>query len=327
MIENSKLGYRKHVLDEFEFGTGQVLQNIEVEYTTRGTPEYDEDGNVSNAVIFCHAFDGDCLSIADLENLIGSGGELYSFNFFYISITSLGYPKSCSPSTTGLKFDFPEYTFKDCVNFKRKLLAEVFNIKNVLGIFGTGIGGYETYTWACEYPDEMEFAIIANSSFKTSNYRYIISKTLNTVLDSSYFYQDHGHNEHLSSIMLSIYSIIYSQYFSKTKLEDYSRYELDLFMDNFVEEGLFVDTYDFKYRNDALLHYDVEDKLSNIKAKILVVGTSGDIYYSPKLDIYPLEDKIEHVETYVFNGEEHLFNYDYSKFADIFKKFLKEVKK
>ena len=50
------------------------------------------------------------------------------------------------PSTTKLKFDFPEYTIKDRVNFKRKFLAEAFNISKVLGILGVGIGGYEAYT-------------------------------------------------------------------------------------------------------------------------------------------------------------------------------------
>lgn len=71
MIEDSKLGYRKHVLDEFEFENGQVLRDVEVEYTTRGTPIYDGDGNVTNAVIYCHRFNGNCLSIEDLHQLVG----------------------------------------------------------------------------------------------------------------------------------------------------------------------------------------------------------------------------------------------------------------
>lgn len=54
MIENSRLGYGKHVLDEFEFETGDIIHDVEVEYTTRRTPKYDRQGNISNAVIFCH---------------------------------------------------------------------------------------------------------------------------------------------------------------------------------------------------------------------------------------------------------------------------------
>ena len=98
-------------------------------------------------------------------------------------------------------------------------------------------------------------------------------------------------------------------------------------MDDFLEDGLSVDIYDFKYRNDAILRYNVEDKLSDITAKTLVVGTSEDLYYSPEFDIYPLEEKIENIETHVFNTQNLTFKQDYDKFENIFKKFLEEFNK
>ena len=327
MIEDSKLGYCKHVLDEFEFENGQVLLDVEVEYTTRGTPIYDGDGNVTNAVIYCHRFNGNCLSIEDLHQLVGPKSGLADFNFFYVSITSLGFPQSCSPSTTGLKFDFPKYSIKDRVNFKRKLLADVFGMTKVLGILGVGVGGYEAYTWACEYPDEMEFIIIGSSSFKTNGYRYIISKAIDSIIVSSDAYLDTVYSEHLSKIMFSIYSLMYSQYFSKRVFQNFSLEEIDLFMDTFVDEGLSVDIYDFKYRNDALLEYDVEDKLSNIKAKTLIAVNSEDNYYSPEFDAYLLKDKIGNVEIHTFDAQEFVFNDDYSTFIGMFREFLEEFKK
>ncbi|WP_296881236.1 hypothetical protein [uncultured Methanobrevibacter sp.] len=327
MIEQDKLGYRKHVFDEFEFENGDILPNVEVEYTTRGTPKYDEEGNVNNAIIYCHRFNGNCLSIEDLHQLIGPESILSEYNFFYISITSLGYPESCSPSTTKLKFDFPKYSIKDCVNFKRKFLSEVFNISKVLGILGVGTGGYEAYTWACEYPDEMEFLMIGNSSFKTNGYRYITSKALNTIIESTDAYMDDVYSEQLSKIMFSINSLIYSQYFPKKAFQNFTRNELDLFMDTFVEENSSEDIYDFKFRNDAILNYDVEDKLSNIKAKTSVTCASEDTYYSSEFDVYPLKDKIENLEILSFNAEEFVYNYDYSHFENLFKEFLKEFKK
>lgn len=326
MIENSKLGYRKHVLDEFEFESGQILRDVEVEYTTRGTPKYD-DGNVANAVIYCHRFNGNCLSIEDLNQLIGPQSELADFNFFYISVTSLGFPESCSPSTTGLKFDFPEYSIKDRVNFKRKFLDEVFGMTKVLGILGVGSGGYEAFTWACEYPDELDFLIIGSSSFKTNSYRYITSKAIDSIIVSSDAYLDSVYSEHLSKIMFSIYSLIFSQYFSKRSFQNFTRNEIDLFMDTFVDEGLSVDIYDFKYRNDAVMNYDVEDKISNINAKTLVVSASEDIYYSLDFDVYPLKDKIENLEIYIFHAEDFVYNDDYSMFVGLFREFLEEFKK
>lgn len=327
MIDNSKLGYRKCVLDEFEFESGRVLQDVEVEYTTRGTPKYDEDGNITNAVIYCHRFNGNCLSIGDLDQLIGPQSPVSDYNFFFISITSLGYPESCSPSTTKLKFDFPKYTIKDRVNFKRKFLAEVFNMDKVLGILGVGIGGYEAYTWACEYPDEMEFLMVGFSSFKTNGYRYLTSKALDNLIVTSDAYLDENYSAQLSQIMFSINALIYSQYFPKKVFQTFTREELDIFMDSFVEEGSIVDIYDFKFRNDATLDYDIEDKLSNIKAKTSVTCSSDDLYFTPEFDMKPLKDKIENLRIDYFDAAEFVYKDDYSMFADFFREFLEEFKK
>ena len=92
MIDNSKLGYRKHIMDEFKFENGEILHDVEVEYTTRGTPKYDENDNITNAIIYCHRFNGNCLAIGDLDQILGPESPLSNYGFFFISITSLGYP-------------------------------------------------------------------------------------------------------------------------------------------------------------------------------------------------------------------------------------------
>lgn len=327
MIDNSKLGYRKYVLDEFEFESGRVLQDVEVEYTTRGTPKYDEDGNIANAVIYCHRSNGNCLSIGDLDNLIGPESPLSDFELFYISITSLGYQESCSPSTTDLKLDFPKYTFKDCVNFKRKFIKDAFNMTKIHGILGVGIGGYEAYTWACEYPDEMDFMIIGSSSYKTNNYRYILSKTIESIIVSSDAYLDSVYSEYLSKIMVSINSLVYSQYFPKRTFEDSTKAEIDIFMDNFIEEGMSTDIYDIKYLNDAIMDYDLEEKLSNIQSKTLIFISSDDAYYSPESDGYALYEKIENVEIIPFDTTDFIFSDDYSPFVKPIREFLEAFKK
>ena len=98
-------------------------------------------------------------------------------------------------------------------------------------------------------------------------------------------------------------------------------------MDTFVEESSNVDIYDFKYRNNAVLNYNLEDKLSNIKAKTLVAISSDDIYYSPEFDAYPLKDKIENLEIYVFDAGDFVYNDDYLIFINLFLEFLEEFKK
>ena len=327
MFENSDFGYGKYILEEFEFDYGQVLKDVQVEYSTSGTPEYDSDGNIINAVIFCHSFNGNYSSINDLSELIGPESALSYLNFFLISITSLGYPESCSPSTTNLKYNFPKYSIKNRVDFRRKFLAEKFNITKVLGIIGLGAGGYEAYTWSCEYPDEMEFLIIGGSSFKTTGYRYVASRVMDAMIDSSDAYYDEYYSESLSRVMVSINRLIYSQYFSKKMFQNFTLEEIDALMDDFVDEGLFVDIYDFKYRNDAVLDYNLEDKLSNITAKTLIISHSDDIYFNPEFDVYPIKDKIENLKIHIFDAQEFVLNEDYTIFIDLFREFLDEFKK
>ena len=104
---DSKFNTEKYIIEEFKFDYGRVLDNVQVQYVTRGTPKYDDEGNIINAFIFCHRFNGDCTSFDELNHLIGIDSALSDYDLFYISITSLGFPESCSPSTTNLKYDFP----------------------------------------------------------------------------------------------------------------------------------------------------------------------------------------------------------------------------
>ena len=319
----TKLTNEKYIIEEFKFDYGRVLNNVQIQYATRGTPKYDDKGNIINAVLFCHRFNGDCSSFDDLNHLIGTESVLSDYDFFYISITSLGFPESCSPSTTNLKYDFPQYSIKDCVNFKRKFLSEKFNMTKVLGILGVGFGGYEAYTWACEYPDEMEFLIIGYSSFKTNGYRYILSKVIDSmILSSDDYYNDDIYSQNLSEIMVPLNRLIYSQSFSKRIFQNLTLGEINGLMDEFVDESLFNDIYDLKFINDAILNYNVEDKLTNIKAKTLIVSHSEDLYYTLEFDTYPLKDKIEKLTFFIFDGEDFTFNDDYSLFFELFIDFL-----
>ena len=64
-------------------------------------------------------------------------------------LTECGIAAKIKQSLTDRKVDF--FVFDD---------LEKLNIEKVHAIVGRGMGGYEVYTWACEYPDEMEFLVI-----------------------------------------------------------------------------------------------------------------------------------------------------------------------
>ena len=304
------IGYDKYSMDKFEFESGRVLDDVVVEYSAKGTPKLDNEGKITNAIIYCHTHNGNYSSLHDIYKLTAEG-KSFDFNeYYFISITSLGFPESCSPSTTNLKHNFPKYTIKDRVNFKRQFLREKFEIEHVHGIISRGIGGYEAYTWACEYPDEMDFVMIAGSSYKTNGYRYVISKCMESIIESTDDFYSDLYSDSLSRVMVSLNKLLYSNYFSKKMFQNMSNDEIDVLMDDFVDEGLFTDIYDFKLRNDAMLEYNVEDKLKDIKADMLIASSDEDMYYTPEFDLLPLKDLIKNSTIFLFKADGDSVDYD-----------------
>ncbi|MBQ6350568.1 MAG: hypothetical protein IJI42_06530 [Methanobrevibacter sp.] len=318
----------RHVMDSFKFESGKVLENVTVEYITVGTPKYDDDGNIVNTVIFSPTIRGGHYVFFEYQNPF----DKFNVNvedYFAIRIFSLGTPGSCSPSTTGLKYDFPEYTITDRVNFKRQFLAEKFNIKNVLGIIGEGVGGYEVFAWACEYPDEMEFIILLNSAYKLYGYSYITIKSIQSMIDSSEDFYSDEYSASLSLLSITLLRVLFMTYFPKNIIEDLDIDELNALMDDYVDEGLFMDIYDFKSRNDCILTYDISEKLQNIKAKSLFLGTTGYLFYYPETDLFPLKDLVKDSEVRIFETCKKNY-YDEADNSEIIQEalsFLEQFKK
>ena len=323
------VNYDEHVLDSFEFESGAVVENANVEYSTSGIPKYDDEGFITNAIIFCPSLMGDRSILKNSHQYLKENGSFDSNEFFFITITPLGAPGSCSPSTSGLKYNFPEYSFKDRVNFKMKFISEKFKIKKILGILGEDLGGFEAYTWACEYPDEMEFILVFGSAFKTFGIRYAISKGFDSVIELIDGYYDDTYSISLSKAIVTLNKLLFINYMPKKILQNMTNDELDVLLDNYVDEGLYMDVYDFTRRNDSILQYDIEDKLCNIKAKSLIIAsTRTDGYFDPESDTLPLKDLIKESKVIIFDSkmENHGDTEDYSTIGEAVLDFIEQFK-
>ena len=327
-FDESFLGYGIYTMERFEFENGEHVDDANVEYFISGTPKYDDEGNIVNAIVFCHSYMGSCYSVNEIYNMTAKHAPFDKDEYLLISITALGVPESCSPSKTGLKHKFPKYSALDCVNFERQFLKEFLGIEHVFGVTGRGMGGYEVYTWACEYPDEMDFIIVSDSCYKTSGYRYAISKVVGSIIDSSEAFYSDTYDPSLSQSMVSINKLIYSNFFSRKIFHEMSNDEIDVLMDDFVEDGLFLDIYDLKFRNDFVSEYNVEDKLKNIKAMTLILSNADDIFYSHEFDTLPLNDLIEKSVVVLYKSPKNADDqWDVEFFDEVFNNFLKKVKK
>lgn len=316
-------------MDSFEFEYGRVLENVEVAYSTYGTPEYDEDGFIVNAILFSSTFGGSFSYLSGAHEYIKENSDFSSVEFYFIDVRSLGSPDSCSPSSSGLKHNFPKYTFLDLVNFKRQFLAEKFKIKKILGLVAEGIGGFETLTWACEYPDEMEFIFIVNSSFKMSGYKYILSKAFENIIESSDDFYSDMYSSSLSQILVALNTLIFAHSSSKTSFNNLDNHEIDVLLDDFIDDGLFLDVYDFKFRNECQMEYNLEDKLHLVKAKSLFISTN-DNYFNFEDDMLPLKERINNSIVMSIDSDKDDYYFkkeDYAPILNDMVSFLEQFKK
>ena len=316
-------------MESFEFESGRILENVDVSYFTSGIPKFDDEGNIINAIIYSPTLQGQYSFFSHYRELVDTQG-VREDDYFFISIVSLGNPESCSPSTTDLRHNFPDYTFKDRVEFKKQFLSEKFgNIKKLFGIMGEGVGGYETFTWACEYPDDMEFIIVFNGSYKLSGYCYVIAKCIEGIIEESDDYYSDIYDASLSKAVVTISRLIFAGYFSRNVLESLSFDELDVFMEDYIDDILSMDIYDFKFRNSCILKYNLEDRISDIKAKSLIIGMEGYLFNNVETQAIPLENLIEDSKVVIFHPKRQSYydEEDYSELISELHSFLKPLKK
>ncbi|WP_407432387.1 alpha/beta fold hydrolase [Methanobrevibacter sp.] len=291
----------QYFLEEFQFKNGFIIENAKVDYGIVGTPKYDDEGNIINAILFCHNFNGNYSTLSSVNQ---ASEEIFVLKdeYFFISITSLGIPESCCPSTSGLNNNFPDYEIEDLVNFQRQFISEKFpNIKKLKAIIGYSFGGFIALGWSIFYPDEMDCIIQLDSSFKSQGYKYIYASLANRIIDQSSEHLDDMYNESISKMLILISQIRYLMSFPRDYLNSVSNEEIDLSIDTFAEEILFLDIYDMKFLNNFLMSFNLESELDRIKCKVLIISLNRTNYYVPEFDAIPLHEMVEGSEYLSFD--------------------------
>ena len=290
-------------MDSFEFENGEVLRDVKVEYMTFGTPKYDENGILNNIILYAHGSLGNYASMKKIFPLSFQNDPFDKDKYFFISISALGSPGSCSPSTTAMKSKFPKYSVADVANFQKQFLAEKFNVNHVLGIIGNSMGGFVALTQAINFPDFSDFVICGVSSFKVAGHDFILSKFVDEIITSD---PDYAKGELSYSLIRTLRIACLAEFnfgLSKEALRDMSNIELSAEFENFGNESIETDIYDLKYCNEACMNFDVEDDLHKIKSRVLIIGCKQDPHFPPELDSIPMSKMIKDSQLIVMDSE------------------------
>jgi len=186
------------------------------------------------------------------------------------------------------------------VNFQIEFLKAKFNIDHLKGIIGNSMGGFEALTWAAKYPEYTDFLISLASSYKVAGHNYALFKFMNHIIEEDPNYNGGAYLKPLEVATRLASVSMYPFGLSREFYRDESIEDIDLAMDEMKEEGAEMDANDIIYRNNASTNYDIEDIVSKIKVKTLIVAINQDQYFPPELDAIPMFKMIKnsHLVTY-----------------------------
>ena len=157
-------------LGEFAFEGGGKIPNLRMSYITYGTLNAAKD----NAILFQHGF---AANHHLFDHLIGPGKPLDTDKYFIICPDMLGatqttFEHSSSPTSSGLKMQFPFYNQRDMVKAQYRLYNRETGHRSPIGCHRNLIGAGQSVQFAITYPDFMNgiFPVVGGALWGTQGY-------------------------------------------------------------------------------------------------------------------------------------------------------------
>jgi len=210
-----------------------------------------------------------------------------------------------------------------------EFLQAKFNIKHLKGIIGNSMGGFEVLTWGAKYPDYSDFIISLVSSYKVAGHNYALFKLMTNFIESDSNYNNGNYTKQLTNSFKLANESMYSFGLSREYYRTLSNNEIDIGMKAMAEETIEEnwDANDIVYRNNASTSYDIENIISNIKAKTLIVAINQDQYFPPELDAIPMVDMIDNSKLVIYDSlMGHVGTHEIIKIEKELEEFLKDFK-
>jgi homoserine O-acetyltransferase len=286
------------VVHDFQFASGQILPELKLHYRTLGSPAYDQDGQISNAVLMLHGTTGSGEQFTQPETanfLFQPGQPLDATKFFVILPDAIGHGGTTKPSN-GLRSRFPQYTYDDIVEGQHRLVTEGLKITRLRLLLGTSMGGMQTWVWGERYPDLMR-AIMPIACFpeRVKGRNLLWRRMLINIIEEDPGYEDGNYNKQPANLGIA-WSLFNLMVDSPLHLQE-------AFADIAAADAIIKQTFqtalkeqdanDVIYEFDASHDYDPSPDLERIKAPLFVVNFADDGLNAAELGI--IEKSIKRV--------------------------------
>ena len=147
-------GEKFHLINNFQFESGQTLALARINYTTLGEPQLDSNGLIQNAVLLIHGTASSWQIYTEdwwANSMYGPGQPLDLGQTFVIISDNIGAGGSSKPSD-GLRMNFPSYQHGDVVRAQHDLVTNHLGINQLRAVIGSSLGGRLAWQWAIQYP-------------------------------------------------------------------------------------------------------------------------------------------------------------------------------
>jgi len=279
----------------FRFESGETLPELRIHYRTLGAVQRDGRGHATNAVLILHGTGGAGTQFIGSKRgdelfageLFGPGQPLDVQRYFIVIPDSIGHGRSSRPSD-GLHAHFPKYGYRDAVEAQLRLLTEGLGVDHLRLLFGTSMGGMQTWLWAERHPDFsdalMPMACLpAQIAGRNRMWRRMVIDSIR--FDPSweggeYRQQPAGLRPAVQTLLLVSGSPVTRQQAAP------SLQSADELMDRSTAELLgSTDANDLLYQVQSSFDYDPGPDLEKISAPLLAINTADDLINPPELGI------------------------------------------
>ncbi len=351
----------KFCIPQFKLDSSEVLENVEVAYTTYGTLSKSRD----NAILVFHALTGshmlagkfteidnpsipwnEELEVGWWDDFVGSNKIIDTDKYFVVCANYLG---GCYGSTgpnsinsdTGKEYgySFPNISFKDIV-ISQKFLLDHLGVTSLEAVVGPSIGGLMALKFCTLFPKYVNKLISISSGYKLSTIQLLHNLEQAYILDLSRDSKKRkdeylalarmiAHKTYISLELLSTRAKSRSLYddglidgFLNSSQESYMMYQGEKFIERFTPESYNSIITGWQNFN---LEIDTIKKLKDIKTLVISVDTDVCFYPEEQQEFLKvLKDyKIKTNYSIIKSSKGHdSFLLEPELFEDIFKNFL-----
>ncbi|MEZ5920392.1 MAG: alpha/beta fold hydrolase [Parvularculaceae bacterium] len=295
-----------YIARNFEFRSGERLDQLRLHYTTLGKPKRDKDGHVTNAVMVLHGTGGSGHQFYRpqfAEVLFKKGGLLDPAKYYIILPDGIGHGKSSKPSD-GLHAKFPHYGYEDMVAAQYALLTEGLDVDHLRLIMGTSMGCMHSFMWGEEHPDFVDAMMpLACLPVEIAGRNRMWRKMTIDAIKSDPAWMDGEYKDQPKEALRTVASLLVIAGSAAIPLQE--EYPTREAADKYAEERIAqyvggIDANDFLYQVSASADYDPSANLEKIKSRIMWVNSADDFINPPELGI------AEREAARLKNGEYHL---------------------